>query len=124
MLELFSTHEEAEEFAAMLDEGNDAPDTEIGRAEGLDLISLFALVDLVETGSISSQLHVPALPTLSETKRRWRRSRPPSPWRSIRPLSLQPSQALLNVPGVLADCHQGAADVFRFHCPLPKESTP
>lgn len=51
MLELFSTHEEAKEFAAMLDGGNDAPDTEIGRAEGLDLLSLFALVDAVEIGS-------------------------------------------------------------------------
>jgi hypothetical protein len=50
MLELFSTHEEAKEFAAMLDEGNDAPDTEVGRAEGLDLIPLFALVDAVEIG--------------------------------------------------------------------------
>ncbi|MFN3354811.1 MAG: hypothetical protein ACK418_02160 [Pseudomonas sp.] len=50
ILELFSTHEEAKEFAAMLDEGNDTPDTEIGRAEGLDLIPLFALVDAVEIG--------------------------------------------------------------------------
>ena len=50
MLELFSTHEEAKEFAAMLDEGNETPDTEISRAEGIDLISLFALVDVVEIG--------------------------------------------------------------------------
>lgn len=50
ILELFSTHEEAKEFAAMLDERNDASDTEIGRAEGLDLLSLFALVDVVEIG--------------------------------------------------------------------------
>lgn len=48
ILELFSTHEEAIEFAAMLGEGNEAPNTEIGRAEGLDLIPLFALVDAVE----------------------------------------------------------------------------
>ncbi|MEG8235358.1 TolC family protein [Pseudomonas orientalis] len=51
ILELFSTHEEAKEFAAMLDEGNETPDTAIGRAEGLDLLSLFALVDAVEIGS-------------------------------------------------------------------------
>ncbi|NMX39392.1 hypothetical protein HBO34_16075 [Pseudomonas veronii] len=50
MLELFSTHEEAKEFAAMLDEGSESPDTAISRAEGLDLISLFALVDVVEIG--------------------------------------------------------------------------
>lgn len=50
MLELFNTHEEAKEFAAMLDEGNGLPETEIGRAEGLDLISIFALVDVVEIG--------------------------------------------------------------------------
>lgn len=51
ILELFSTHEEAKEFAAMLDEGNDTPDTEIGRAEGLDLIPLFAWVDAFEIGN-------------------------------------------------------------------------
>lgn len=50
MLELFSTHEEAKEFAAMLDEGSESPDTTISRAEGLDLITLFALVDVVEIG--------------------------------------------------------------------------
>jgi hypothetical protein len=50
ILELFNTLEEAKEFAAMLDEGNDSPETEIVRAEGLDLISLFALVDVVEIG--------------------------------------------------------------------------
>jgi len=50
ILELFNTHDEAKEFAAMLDEGNESPETEIGRAEGLDLISLFALVDVVEIG--------------------------------------------------------------------------
>jgi len=50
MLELFNTHQEAKEFAAMLDEGNELPETEIGKAEGLDLISLFALVDVVEIG--------------------------------------------------------------------------
>jgi hypothetical protein len=50
MLELFNTHQEAKEFAAMLDEGNELPETEIGRVEGLDLISLFALVDVVEIG--------------------------------------------------------------------------
>ena len=50
MLELFNTQDEAREFAAMLDEGNELPETEIGRAEGLDLISLFALVDVVEIG--------------------------------------------------------------------------
>ncbi|MGL6246237.1 hypothetical protein [Pseudomonas sp.] len=50
VLELFNTHEEAKEFAAMLDEGNGLPETEIGRAEGLDLISLFAMVDVVEIG--------------------------------------------------------------------------
>lgn len=50
MLELFSTHEEAKEFAAMLDEGSESPSTAISRAEGLDLISLFALVDVVEVG--------------------------------------------------------------------------
>lgn len=50
MLDLFNTYEKAKEFAAMLDEGNESPDTEIGRAEGLDLISLFALVDVVEIG--------------------------------------------------------------------------
>ncbi len=50
MLELFSTHEEAKEFAAMLDEGRGPPNTVISRAEGLDLISLFALVDVVEIG--------------------------------------------------------------------------
>lgn len=51
MLELFGTHQEATEFAAMLDEGNGSPQTEIGRADGLDLISLFALVDMVEIGN-------------------------------------------------------------------------
>ncbi|AZF22329.1 hypothetical protein [Pseudomonas sp. R3-52-08] len=50
MLELFSTHEDAEEFAAMLDEERGPPNTVISRAEGLDLISLFALVDVVEIG--------------------------------------------------------------------------
>ena len=50
ILELFNTLEEAKEFAAMLDEGNELPETEIGRAEGLDLILLFALVDVVEIG--------------------------------------------------------------------------
>lgn len=50
MLELFNTRDDAKEFAAMLDEGNESPATEIGRAEGLDLISLFALVDVVEIG--------------------------------------------------------------------------
>ncbi|MHC8305455.1 hypothetical protein [Pseudomonas sp. PB3P13] len=50
MLELFGTHEEAKDFADMLKEGNESWDTEIGRAEGLDLISLFALVDVVEIG--------------------------------------------------------------------------
>jgi len=50
ILELFNTHDEAKEFAAMLDEGNESPETVIGRAEGLDLISLFALVDVVEIG--------------------------------------------------------------------------
>ncbi|MGY3172390.1 hypothetical protein ACVWYU_001767 [Pseudomonas sp. TE12234] len=50
MLELFNTHDDAKEFAAMLDEGNALPETEIGRAEGLDLISLFALVDVIEIG--------------------------------------------------------------------------
>jgi len=50
MLELFNTHDEAKEFAAMLDEGNESPETEISSAEGLDLISLFALVDVVEIG--------------------------------------------------------------------------
>jgi hypothetical protein len=50
MLELFNTHDDAKEFAAMLDEGSDLPATEIGRAEGLELISLFALVDIVEIG--------------------------------------------------------------------------
>lgn len=50
MLEIFNTHDEAKEFAAMLNEGSDLPATEIGRAEGLDLISLFALVDIVEIG--------------------------------------------------------------------------
>jgi hypothetical protein len=48
MLELFSTHEEAKEFAAMLDEGRGPTNTVISRAEGLELISLFALVDVVE----------------------------------------------------------------------------
>jgi hypothetical protein len=50
MLELFSTHEEAKEFSAMLDEGIESPDRAISRTEGLDLISLFALVDVVEVG--------------------------------------------------------------------------
>jgi hypothetical protein len=50
MLELFNTHDDAKEFAVMLDEGNALPATEIGRAEGLELISLFALVDVVEIG--------------------------------------------------------------------------
>lgn len=50
MLELFGTHEEAEDFADMLKEGNESWETEIRRAEGLDLISLFALVDVVEIG--------------------------------------------------------------------------
>ncbi|WP_416739062.1 hypothetical protein ACM1ZW_19540 [Pseudomonas sp. NFX71] len=50
ILELFNTLEEAKEFAAMLDEGSEWPATEIGRAEGLALISLFALVDVVEIG--------------------------------------------------------------------------
>jgi hypothetical protein len=50
LLELFNTHDDAKEFAAMLDEGNELPETEIGRATGLDLISLFALVDVVEIG--------------------------------------------------------------------------
>ncbi|WGK92561.1 hypothetical protein [Pseudomonas migulae] len=50
ILELFNTQEEAEEFAAMLDEGDESPETEIGRAEGLDLLSLFASVDVVEIG--------------------------------------------------------------------------
>lgn len=50
ILELFNTLEEAKEFAAMLDEGSELPETEIIRAEGSDLISLFALVDVVEIG--------------------------------------------------------------------------
>ncbi|TBN49151.1 hypothetical protein [Pseudomonas sp. BGI-2] len=50
MLELFGTHEEAKDFADMLKDGNDSWETDIGRAEGLDLISLFALVDVVEIG--------------------------------------------------------------------------
>lgn len=50
ILELFRTQEEAREFAAMLDEGDETPETDIGRAEGLDLVSLFALVDVVEIG--------------------------------------------------------------------------
>lgn len=50
LLELFNTHDEAKKFAAMLDEGNELPETEIGRAEGADLISLFASVDVVEIG--------------------------------------------------------------------------
>lgn len=50
MLELFSTHEEAKEFVAMLDEGSGPSSTVISRAEGLDLISLFSLVDVVEIG--------------------------------------------------------------------------
>jgi len=50
ILELFSTQEEAKEFTAVLDEENESPETEIGRAEGQDLISLFALVDVVEIG--------------------------------------------------------------------------
>ena len=50
MLELFGTHEEAEDFADILKEGNESWETEIRRAEGLDLISLFALVDVVEIG--------------------------------------------------------------------------
>jgi hypothetical protein len=50
ILELFRTQEEAREFAVMLDEEDESPETEIGRAEGLDLISLFALVDVVEIG--------------------------------------------------------------------------
>lgn len=50
LLELFNTREEAEEFASLWDDGDATPETEIGRAEGLDLISLFALVDVVEIG--------------------------------------------------------------------------
>ncbi len=50
MLELFGTHEEAKDFADMLKEGNESWETEIRRAEGLELISLFALVDVVEIG--------------------------------------------------------------------------
>ncbi|WP_236218219.1 hypothetical protein [Pseudomonas rhodesiae] len=50
ILELFSTHEEAKEFSAMLNEGSESPGTAISRAEGLDLISLFALADAVEIG--------------------------------------------------------------------------
>jgi hypothetical protein len=37
-------------FAATLDEGNDAPDTEIGRAEGPAMMTHLALVDAVEIG--------------------------------------------------------------------------
>lgn len=50
MLELFGTHEEAKDFADMLKGGNESWQTEIRRAEGLELISLFALVDVVEIG--------------------------------------------------------------------------
>jgi hypothetical protein len=50
LMQLFKTQEEAEEFSAMLDEGNEPRQTSIGRAEGLELMSLFALVDIVEIG--------------------------------------------------------------------------
>ncbi|MBV4522919.1 hypothetical protein KVG88_22895, partial [Pseudomonas sp. SWRI74] len=50
MLELFGTYEEAKDFANMLKDGNDSWNTEISRAKGLELISLFALVDVVEIG--------------------------------------------------------------------------
>ncbi|MFU2327767.1 hypothetical protein [Pseudomonas sp. NFX98] len=50
MLELFGAYEEAKDFADMLKEGNESWETEIRRAEGLELISLFALVDVVKIG--------------------------------------------------------------------------
>jgi hypothetical protein len=48
LLELFNTREEAEEFASLWDDGDGALETGIDRAEGADLISLLALVDIVE----------------------------------------------------------------------------
>ncbi|OOG11312.1 hypothetical protein [Pseudomonas sp. C9] len=50
LLELFNTREEAEEFASLWDDGDGALETRVDRAEGADLISLLALVDIVEIG--------------------------------------------------------------------------
>lgn len=48
-IELFETHEEAQDFAAEL-AGDDLEDPEVSRTQGGDLLALLGLVDIVEIG--------------------------------------------------------------------------
>ncbi|WP_460160727.1 hypothetical protein [Pseudomonas sp. S2_B10] len=50
LLQLFNTRKEAEDFSAMINEDDGAGRVEIGKAKALELISLFALADVVEIG--------------------------------------------------------------------------
>ncbi|TFH81779.1 hypothetical protein [Pseudomonas kribbensis] len=51
LLQLFNTRDEAEDFLAMIADGNECEARSIGKAVGEELIKLFALVDLVEIGN-------------------------------------------------------------------------
>lgn len=50
LLQLFNTRTEAEDFSAMVNEGDEPVRVEIGKAKALELISLFALADVLEIG--------------------------------------------------------------------------
>ncbi|AZC51812.1 hypothetical protein C4K35_4237 [Pseudomonas chlororaphis subsp. piscium] len=49
-IELLETHKEAQHLAAQFADEDDSEEPEIGKAEGLELLSLFGLVDIVEVG--------------------------------------------------------------------------
>ncbi|WP_347927046.1 hypothetical protein [Pseudomonas helvetica] len=49
-LELLHSREEAQVLAKLWSEGDETIETDIGRAEGVELLSLFGLVDIVEIG--------------------------------------------------------------------------